>query len=252
MNGSRRANRPGGPARRALPFLKWRAGLTVVGLTVMLLVPSGLYLARSARPDRDPASVEDFVSRLETSYHAVKTLRAEFVQSYDADGRTRVESGTVMFARGGRMRWDYRQPEEKLFLSDGKYLLLYVPAEKQMTRSRVKESTDARVPFRLLLSRLNLRRVFGRIEFADEALPPEKGDRVLRAFPKHEDESGYHEVLMDITPEFDICRLVIHFTDHSSMDFTFSGIDRNVQLNSSLFNFIPPAGTEVIDSPNEP
>lgn len=193
--------------------------------------------------------MEQFVSRLESSYHAVKNLRAEFIQTYVADGRTRVESGTVFFARGGRMRWDYRQPEDKVFLSDGKYLLLYVPAEKQLTRSRVKASDDARVPFRLLLSRLNLRRVFGRIEFADLTLKPEQGDRVLRALPKHEDEGGYHEVLMEITPAFDIRRLVIHFSDQSSMEFTFNGIDRNVQLNSSLFYFTPPAGTEVIDQP---
>ncbi|HLY61402.1 MAG TPA: outer membrane lipoprotein carrier protein LolA [Terriglobia bacterium] len=236
---------------RAFLVRKWPAACEVLASAAILFVTLSFNPAIVARPGQEPPSVEDFVSRLESSYHTVKALRAEFVQTYVANGQTRVESGTVMFARGGRMRWDYRQPEEKLFLSDGKYLVLYVPAEKQLTRSRVKESDDVRVPFRLLLSRLNLRRVFGRFEFADQALRPEPGDRVLRALPKHEDESGYHEVLMEITPEFDIRRLVIHFTDHSSMEFTFKGIDRNVQTNSGLFNFTPPPGTEVIDAPNE-
>jgi len=251
MRGQRVATRAGRPWQCAGLLWEWRAVLAIFAGAIMLLTPSRLNLAAPGRPGGEPAEVKEFVKQLESSYHSVKTLRSEFVQTYVADGRTRVESGTVLFARGGRMRWDYRQPEEKVFVSDGKYLLLYVPSEKQMTRSKVKESDDARVPFRLLLSRLNLGRVFGHIEFADQALKPEPGDRVLRAFPKHQDEGGYHEVLMEITPEFDIRRLVIHFSDQSSMDFTFNKIDRNPPLNSSLFSFTPPAGTEVIDAPND-
>jgi outer membrane lipoprotein carrier protein len=229
---------------------QWRAALACFTGALMVFAPLRLSYPAPAHPDQ-PDLVKDFVKRLESSYHSVKTLRAKFVQTYVADGRTRVESGTVIFARGGRMRWDYRQPEKKVFVADGKFLLLYVPEENQMTRSRVKESDDARVPFRLLLSRLNLGRVFGRIEFADQALKPEPGDRVLRAIPKHAEESGYHEVLMEITPTFDIHRLIIHFTDQSSMDFTFDGIERNVHLSYSLFDFTPPKGTEVIDQPGE-
>jgi outer membrane lipoprotein carrier protein len=251
MSGLRAAMRAGREWRRNGYSWGWRGALGIIASAVMLLTASRLNSATPGRPDSEPAEVKEFVKQLESSYRSVKTLRSDFVQSYIADGRTRVESGTVFFARGGRMRWDYRQPEEKVFVSDGKYLLLYVPSEKQMTRSRVKESDDARVPFRLLLSRLNLGRVFGHIEFADQALKPEPGDRVLRALPKHEEEGGYHEVLMEITPEFDIHRLVIHFSDQSSMEFTFNAIGRNVQLDSSIFKFNPPAGTEVIDSPND-
>lgn len=194
-----------------------------------------------------PAAVEEYVNRLQASYHDVKTLRAQFVQTFISGGRTRVESGTVYFARGGRMRWDYREPEEKLFLSDGKKLMLYVPAEKQLTRSPAKSSEDARVPFRLLLSHLNLRRVFGRIEFADQTFKREPGDEVLRALPKHEDEDGYHEVFLELTPAFDIHRLVIRYADQSSMEFSFSHIVRNIKLDPALFRFNPSVGTEIIN-----
>jgi len=251
MSGLRAAMRVGRARRGKGMLWVWSAALAIFTGAMILLGVSRFSFGSPGRPDGEPAEVKDYVKQLESSYRSVKTLRAEFVQTYMADGRTRGESGTVSFARGGRMRWDYRQPEEKVFVSDGKYLLLYVPSEKQMTRSRVKESDDARVPFRLLLSRLNLGRVFEHIEFADQALKPEKGDRVLRALPKHEEEGGYHEVLMEITPEFDIHRLVIHFSDQSSMEFTFNRVDRNAQMDSSIFKFTPPAGTEVIDSPND-
>ncbi len=203
--------------------------------------------AYSPLPSGPSGPVEEYVDRLQASYHDVKTLRAEFVQTFISGGRTRVESGTVYFARGGRMRWDYREPEEKIFLSDGKKLMLYVPAEKQLTRSPAKSSEDARVPFRLLLSHLNLRRAFGRIEYADQAFKREPGDEVLRALPKNEDEDGYHEVFLEMTPAFDIHRLVIRYADQSSMEFSFSQIVRNVKLDPTLFRFSSPAGTEIIN-----
>ncbi|HEV2348388.1 MAG TPA: outer membrane lipoprotein carrier protein LolA [Terriglobia bacterium] len=248
MIGMWAAKRAGGSGQRPA---RLHTALSIFMSAMMLVAAAQVRPASSAQAGQETDSAKEFVKRLESSYRQVNALRADFTQTYVADERTRVESGTVTFARGGRMRWDYRQPEEKVFVSDGKYLCLYVPAEKQMTRSKVKESDDVRVPFRLLLSRLNLRRVFRQIEFANQALQPEQGDRVLRALPKHEEQGGYHEVLMEITPSFDIRRLVIHFSDQSSMDFSFKGIERNVPLGPSLFSLDPPPGTEVIDQPED-
>jgi len=145
------------------------------------------------------------------------------------------------------MRWDYREPKSKLFLASGKHLILYIPEERQLTRSAVKSSEDVRVPFRLLLSRLSLRKVFSRIEFADAALAAQPGNRVLRAFPKGGQDEAYTEVLLEVTPTFDIRRLVVFYPDRSRMEFTFDHIERNVALSPTLFRFAPPPGTEVID-----
>ncbi len=194
-------------------------------------------------------SVEQIVLQLESSYRGVKTLRAQFTQTYTWGARTRVESGTVYFAHGGLMRWEYAKPIEKLFLSDGKKLLLYIPAENQLTRSSVKASEDVRAPVRLLLSRLNLHRMFSRIEFADQALSHPPGNRVLRAFPKRGYEEDYREVLIELTPAFDIRRLAVFFLDNSLMEFLFDRIERNVALTPALFRFTPPANAEVIDQP---
>jgi outer membrane lipoprotein-sorting protein len=139
-------------------------------LVATLLSPA---LVRAA----GPSDIDGYVKALESSYHGVRTLRAEFTQTYQWGARTRVETGTVNFARGGLMRWDYREPSPKLFLATGKNLILYIPAENQVTRSPVKSSEDIRVPFRLLLSRLNLRKVFSRIEFADDALDAQPGNQ---------------------------------------------------------------------------
>jgi outer membrane lipoprotein carrier protein len=190
--------------------------------------------------------LDEFIKEVQKSYHDVHALRADFTQTYESGSRTRVESGTVIFARGGRMRWDYREPTKKIFLSNGKEVLLYLPAENQLNRSSVKASEDFRVPFRLLLSRVDLRKVFSKFEDAGEAFKHDPGNRVIRAYPKQGEQAGYQQVVMEFDPKLDILRLELVYTDNSVMKFTFDRIDRNPQLSASLFQFTPPPGTEII------
>ena len=194
-----------------------------------------------------PTTADAYVPQFESSYREVRSLRAEFTQTYTLGGRTRIEAGRVAFARGGLMRWDYQRPTEKLFLSDGKQVSLYIPEEHQLTRASVKSSEDFRVPFELLLTRLNLRRVFARVEMADAALDHDPADHVLRAFPKKEFAEDYTDVLIELSLQFDMRRLVVNYPDHSRMDFRFDHLERNPPLPRSLFQFTPPPGTEIID-----
>ena len=219
--------------------------------SALLLLPLALLCCLGANlPAQSPAptNADAYVQQFESSYREVRTLRAEFTQTYTLGGRPpRIEAGSVAFARGGLMRWDYQRPTEKLFLSDGKQVSLYIPEEHQLTRTPMKSSEDFRVPFELLLTRLNLRRVFARIEIADAELDHDPDHHVLRAFPKKEYAEDYSNVLIDLGPQFDIRRLVVNYPDHSRMDFRFDHIERNPSLPRSLFQFIPPAGTEIID-----
>jgi outer membrane lipoprotein carrier protein len=194
-------------------------------------------------------SVEDFIRAFERSYRDVRSLRAEFTQTYVWGGRRRVESGSVVFARGGKMRWDYVRPGEKIFLSDGKRAILFVPEDKQLTHTSVKESDDLRIPFRLLLSRPNLRRVFGRIVFGEGVEPSDPANTVLRALPKPEHEDVYREVQIEVTPQYDIRRLVIYYPDRSTMEFVFEGIARNVSVSPALFRLVPPPDVQIIEQP---
>ena len=219
----------------------------VASFIAVFLLLGGADVTGGSVGNRSADLLEGYVRQFESSYQAVKTIRADFTQTYVSGDRTRVESGVVYFARGGLMRWDYKQPQRKLFLLSGKTLMLYIPEEKQLTRSRLKANDDIRVPFRVLLSRFDLRRVFSRIEFAPDALEHDPADRVLRAYPKKGYEGDYQKVLMVVSPQFDIRRLVVIFPDQSTMEFSFAHIGRNVPVSRSLFRFIPPAGTEVID-----
>jgi outer membrane lipoprotein carrier protein len=226
----------------------WRIAGGIVclaALAFLLCVASGSPTV-AATSGRANASLQEYVLRFERSYQGVRTLKANFTQSSFAWGRRRVESGTVYMEQGGKMRWEYREPEPKLFLSTGKELLLYIPQEKQLTVSPIKGAGNVQVPLTMILSRLDLNKIFSRIEFADQALKHDPGDRVLRGVPRSRYRGDYSGALIELTPNFDIRRLVVLYADNSTMQFDFSDFHRNVSVDGSLFAFNPPPGTEII------
>ena len=218
--------------------------VAVCAVWTVLLVAQGLLAAPSAAAS---LPLDQFITRVQKSYHDVRAIRANFTQTYDSGGGSRVESGTVVFARGGRMRWDYREPEKKVFLSNKKEVLLYLPEQSQLNRSSVKSSEDYRVPFRLLLSRLDLRKVFYKFEDAGTEFRPPPEDRVIIAYPKNAEKLGYKHVVMEFDPQMDIRRLVIVYANDTIMKFSFSHIDRNPRLAATLFELTPPPGTQIIN-----
>src|SRR5579875_1730451 len=218
--------------------------LPVMLLGLVCLAFASMLSARSA--PRASVSIKQYIHQFEAHYRDVRTLQADFAQTSFAWGKSQTESGKVYLARGGKMRWIYDKPEEKIFLSDGKQLFLYVPSEKQLTISSTRDIEDARVPLSLLVSHLELSRAFSRVEFADQALEAEPGDRVVRGYPLDKFKRDYRSVLIEISPRFDIRRLIVFYPDNSTMQFTFTHVEHNQPLAPSLFSFAPPPGTEVI------
>src|SRR5579872_4403782 len=53
-------------------------------------------------------------------YNRLKSFKADFTEIYQSPGVSRTESGTLWLKKPGRMRWEYSQPREKLFLTDAK------------------------------------------------------------------------------------------------------------------------------------
>jgi outer membrane lipoprotein carrier protein len=236
---------PDAPAYSRVTRRRWP--IFVILVLALTAGRARAYRASAADNCAGAAALAEYVKQFEASYHNVRSLRAAFTQEYTAWNRTRVETGVVFLERGAKMRWEYETPERKLFVSDGKDLLLYVPSEKQLTRTPAKSSDDVRVPLELLVSRLKVRRAFSKIEFAPGATAAQAGDRVLLAYPRKGFEEVYRSVRIELTPDFDIRRLEVTYPDDSVMKFAFDRIARNVPLPPSLFKFTPPAGTEVIE-----
>jgi outer membrane lipoprotein carrier protein len=191
-----------------------------------------------------PSELDQLINGLQGKYVRMNTLNAEFTQIYNAPGeRTRRESGRLQLKKPGKMRWDYTIPEAKLYVSDGKTMYEYLPAERLATRVSAKQTDDWRAPFMFLLGRGNLRRDFARIEFASEA-PVRAGHRVLRLIPKR--NSDIRELLIEIEPNtLRLARLSLLKSGNTRIDFLLNNVQENAVIVDSVFTFQPPAGVTV-------
>ena len=206
---------------------------------------AGLFLALLSAPTvRAQSELDQLINTLQAKYNKLSSLSADFTQMYNAPGqKSRRESGHLLIRKPGKMRWDYTAPEAKLFISDGKWLYEYFPADKYASRSTIKESGDMRAPFAFLLGRGNLRRDFKTIEFARES-PVKAGNKVLRMVPKR--AADFKELVIEIDPgSLQIARLSLVESGGARSDFLFSNLRENVPASDAQFTFKAPAGVEL-------
>src|SRR5581483_7251924 len=209
----------------------------LAGILLFLLCGTGL-----AAPGEDVSAVARAVDR---HYNDLRSFQAEFTESYRGAGLERTESGTLWLKRPGKMRWEYRQPKEKLFISDGKNAWFYVPGERQARKTSVKKLEDLRSPLQYLLGHTKLEKEFAGLSFAPDVKPSQAGDVVLRGVPRN--MQGIQEVLLEITPEHQIARITVEEVDGAVTEYAFSRPRENVQVGDSEFRFSAPPGTEVIE-----
>jgi outer membrane lipoprotein carrier protein len=179
-------------------------------------------------------------------YNHLQTLEADFTEIYQGGGVDRSESGKLWLKKPGKMRWEYRSPEEKLFVADGHDGWLYLPAEKQVRKSSMKSLDDLRSPLAFLLGKTKLEKELSNLSFAPDMQAWHPGDMILRGVPVALSDR-ISEVLLEITPEHQIARILIHGADDSFTEYRFSNQNENVTVPNSQFHFSPAAGTEVIE-----
>jgi outer membrane lipoprotein carrier protein len=214
----------------------------------MLLVT--VLLASLALPAPTSQTAAALVRGLEARYNHARTLSAVFLETY-REGSTalRVESGTAYFRRPGLMRWDYDSPQQKVFLVDGKHVWFYIPADRTASRASLRKSEDWRAPFALLTGKVKLERLCERIALVGGAgadRPGEPGNRLLACWPRKK-ESGFSEVLFEITPAYRLARIVVRQPGQVEMQIRFARWEENMPLPQALFRFEPPKGVAIVD-----
>ena len=190
--------------------------------------------------------LRDVLRGVETKYNRLKSMRARFHQTYRQGGRVvRREEGTLYLSKPGRMRWEYEAPETKLFLTDGKRVILFVPAENRVLESAIKETEDVRAPLAFLLGRLNFDEQFQKMETSPQFVPVEQGNFVFKAYSKQMAER-LEWVLFEVSPSHEIRRVVARERGGLENEFRFDDIEANPALAAALFQFTPPAGAQVV------
>jgi outer membrane lipoprotein carrier protein len=195
--------------------------------------------------------VSSIARAVDEHYNHLRTLQAEFAEEYRGAGMERRESGTLWLAKGGmkkpgKMRWEYRSPREKLFVSDGRDAWFYVPNDRQARKTDARKLDDVRSPLAFLLGKSKLEKELQGLSLAPDVAPVDARDVVLRGVPTALAER-VSSILLEVTPEHRIQRIVINEADGSVTEYRFSEQKEDLPIPEGRFQFSPPAGTETVE-----
>ena len=173
------------------------------------------------------------------------------LEIYRGDGAERVESGTLWLKKPRKMRWEYRSPKEKLFISDGQAVWFYLPAERQLRKTALRKLDDVRSPVAFLLGKTKLENELRGLSKAVDQSPLDPANTLLRGVPQsivsESMAAQVSEVQLEITPSDQIVRIVLLEAGGSTTEFRFAGWKENLGLSDSRFQFTPPPGVETVE-----
>ena len=213
----------------------------MVVLVSLLSAVTAPVLAADVKTD-----VKTLSAAVDEHYNHLRSLEAQFTETYRGSGMDRTESGTLWLKKPGKMRWEYRSPKEKLFVSNGKDAWFYVPEDRQARKESAKKLEDIRSPLAFLLGKARLQKELQGLSLAPDLEPSQAGNVVLRGVPAALADR-ISEILLEIAPDNRIVRLVIQGVDGASTEYRFSDQKENVSIADSRFDFRTPSGTEVIE-----
>ncbi len=193
-----------------------------------------------------PVTPEEAVTNLERALRAVVTLQARFEQfHYSMSVSTPLrEKGELYLQKPDRMRWEYKNPQDKVFLYKEGVLEMYIPEDRQLTRSRVPRETLESDIFGIFLGVMSFKEAY---TIEDSPFPTDATHvRQVRLTPRAEGE--YSHILLEIDERTWLLRRVIFLEwAGNKREFVFSQIQTGVRLSPKTFDLKVPADTEIID-----
>lgn len=191
-------------------------------------------------------AVKAIAAAVDEHYNHLKSLEAEFTEIYRGAGMERTESGTLWLKKPGKMRWEYRSPKEKLFVSDGRDAWFYVPEDRQARKTPARKLEDLRSPLAFLLGKTKLEKELQGLSLAPDLSPLAAGDVVLRGVPRGLDDR-LSDIVLEVTPDHEIARLILHDVDGAATEYRFSNQKEGIAVADARFEFKPPPGTETAE-----
>jgi outer membrane lipoprotein carrier protein len=205
-------------------------------------IPGVLLLAGAVLP----LTPDEAAAKLEKALRNLRSLQARFEQSYYSMTVTEPlrERGDLFLKKPDLMRWQYRSPQEKVFLYSGGILQMYLPEDKQLTRSRVPhEAYDSDIVGIFLASKS-----FRDLYVIEDTRFPTDSARVRQIKLTPKEEGDYSYILLEIDDRTWLPRRVLFLEwAGNKREFLFTEVRTNVPLPAKTFELKVPADCEVID-----
>jgi outer membrane lipoprotein carrier protein len=181
---------------------------------------------------------------LDKFFTDLNTLSANFEQVVQNSQLNATEnaSGRLWIQRPGKFRWNYDLPYLQEIVSDGEKVWIYDADLEQVTIKKVNK-TLGNTPALLLSNNAPLEESFI-IQEMDKGLSLSW----IALLPK-DSEAGFTSIRLGFDENL-LKQMILEDNLGQTTRLTFSSLKRNIQIDSNLFNFVPPKNADIFDSSN--
>jgi outer membrane lipoprotein carrier protein len=216
--------------------------------TSLATLCSLLVVVSTAAAEETDSCVDEAIDGVQKRYEVIVDLRAQFVQrarsvafAGSASAGETVSRGSVTFAKPGKMRWSYTEPEPSVTVSDGETLWLYDPARAEVQRMTVSGGYLSGAAVQFLIGQGDVRRDF-RISPVACTLDSAELELVPRA------DASYEKIRILIElASGEIRRTTVVDLLGNVTEVEFSDVQANQAPGDAVFVFDVPDGVQVID-----
>jgi len=213
-------------------------------LSALLLV---LGLSSGARADgEEPADcAREVAGRVQARYEGVRDLEARFTQksrsvAFGGAAQEMRARGVALFAKPGRMRWTYEEPEPSVVVSDGKTLWIYDPVAQEVQEFSVGAGFLSGTAVQFLLGE-------GRILDAFEVGAEGCGTNAVRLLLRPRAETSYESLELLVAPETgDVRESAVVDLFGNRTDVIFESMRTNLGVDPAKFRFEAGPGVRVL------
>lgn len=216
-------------------------------LAVMLTLALGMLGGSSAHADGEaPVDCAGAVTdKVQARYEGIRDLEVRFTQrsrsvAFSGLGQEMQARGVALFAKPGRMRWSYEEPEPSLVVSDGETLWIYDPTAKELQEFPVGEGFLSGTAVQFLLGE-------GRIRDTYEVKAEGCGEEAVRLFLQPREDATYErlELLVD-AERGDIRATGVIDLFGNRTDVVFDSLRTNLSPDPASFRFEPGPDVRVL------
>lgn len=212
-------------------------------LTALAALAAFLAAGGSASRAQTPAP-EQIAAQVQARYDKVRDFTADFVHVYEGGilRQKRTETGVLQVKKPGRMRWEYRKPDRKLFVSDGTQMYLYDEAENHVTIFPVPRGDEAATAALFLAGKGHITR-----DFTVAAAEGGSADTYMLRLTPRSPEPDYDWLLLEVDRQsFQMRSLSAADNQGGRNTFRFTNLRENTGLADRAFNFTIPRGADVV------
>lgn len=223
---------------------------------VLFVLPAWLFFpCNEGEIQAAPLNPVEIARKLQITYDKSVGLQADFQQEtlLKMTRRKKTGSGRVTFLKPSHMRWDYLTPDHQILISDGKTISMYFEKERQLIITSAEDYLQSDVTYSFFSGTGDILRDF-EVLAPDIQADESEDSHLIKLVPKNPHPHVVHLYLWVNMKTFLIERLQIidHFDTVTDIVFDNlrvlekDGGENSLKINSGLFTFIPPPGTEII------